>query len=105
MIHYPPVCGDVEDGGGDEAGDLPLGGVISAHLHRVARQQRPATLPHPRLAPGDTLVVIPVDTLVDMYPHLVPGSVLLPWLLVRKVRRVASTVSSRVRMVTRAGTH
>ena len=36
----------------------------------------------------DTLVVIsvdiqediPVDTLVDIYPHLVPGSVLLPWL-------------------------
>ena len=58
----------------------------------------------------DTLVVIsvdiqvdiPVDTLVDMYPHLVPGSVLLPWLL---VRRVASTVSSRVRIMARAGTH
>ena len=61
----------------------------------------------------DTLVVIsidiqvdiPVDTLVDMYPHLVPGSVLLPWLLVMQVRRVASTDSSRVRMATRAGTH
>ena len=61
IIHYPPVCGDVEEGGGDEAGDLPLGGVISAHLHRVARQQRPAALPHPRLAPGDILVDIPVD--------------------------------------------
>ena len=61
----------------------------------------------------DTLVVIsvdiqvdiPVDTLVDMYPHLVPGSVLLPWLLVRKVRRVASTDSSRVHIMARAGTH
>ena len=40
-----------------------------------------------------------------MYPHLVPGSVLLPWLLVRQVRRVASTVSSRVRIMARAGTH
>ena len=40
-----------------------------------------------------------------MYPHLVPGSVLLPWLLVRQVRRIASTVSSGVRMATRAGTH
>ena len=61
----------------------------------------------------DTLVVISVDiqvdipvyTLVDMYPHLVPGSVLLPWLLVRQVRRVASTDSSRVRIMARAGTH
>ena len=66
MIHYPPVCGDVEDGGGDEAGDLPLGVVISAHLHRVARQQRPAALPHPRLAPADILVDILVDIAVDI---------------------------------------
>ena len=60
------MCGDVEEGGGDEAGDLPLGGVISAHLHRVARQQRPAALPHPRLAPGDILVDIPVDIPVSL---------------------------------------
>ena len=40
-----------------------------------------------------------------MYPHLVPGSVLLPWLLVRQVTRMASTGSSRVLMVARAGTH
>ena len=67
----------------------------------------------------DTLEVIPVDiqvdirvdtlvgryTQVDMYPHLVPGSVLLPWLLVRQVTRMASTDSSRVRIMTRAGTH
>ena len=60
------MCGDVEEGGGDEAGDLPLGGVISAHLHRVARQQRPAALTYPRLAPADIHVDILEETLVDI---------------------------------------